>query len=74
MQNTSGKFFNQTVEENPMPIATDRKLGKRVWKISEELTGLPKMTLSTNKASDEIEQGEQVGHTQLSQIKRLSGG
>ena len=74
MQNTSGKFFNQTVEENPMPIAMDRKLGKRVWKISEELTGLPKMALSANKASDEIEQGEQIGRTQLSQIKRLSGG
>ena len=45
MQAVSGKFFNRTVEEKPMPIATDRDLGKRVWKISEELTGLPKMDL-----------------------------
>jgi NAD(P)-dependent dehydrogenase (short-subunit alcohol dehydrogenase family) len=45
MQNVSGKFFNQTVEEKPMPHAMERKLGKRVWQISEELTGLPRMEL-----------------------------
>jgi len=45
MQNVSGKFFNQTVEEKPMPHAMERKLGKRVWQISEELTGLPGMEL-----------------------------
>ena len=45
MQNVSGKFFNQTVEEKPMPHALERKLGKRVWQISEELTGLPGMEL-----------------------------
>jgi NAD(P)-dependent dehydrogenase (short-subunit alcohol dehydrogenase family) len=43
MQNVSGKFFNRTVEETPMPHALDRSLGKRVWQVSEELTGLPKM-------------------------------
>ena len=46
MQNVSGKFFNQTVEETPMPHALDRELGKSVWKISEELTGLPKLELA----------------------------
>ena len=46
MQAVSGKFFNRTVEEKPMPIATDRELGKRVWKISESLTGLPNMDLA----------------------------
>jgi NAD(P)-dependent dehydrogenase (short-subunit alcohol dehydrogenase family) len=46
MQNVSGKFFNHTVEETPMPHALDRELGKRVWQISEELTGLPKMELA----------------------------
>lgn len=45
MQNVSGKFFNLTVEEKPMPHALDRELGKRVWKVSEELTGLPEMKL-----------------------------
>jgi len=45
MQNVSGLFFNQTVEEKPMPFATDRQLGKRVWQVSEELTGLPRMEL-----------------------------
>ena len=45
MQDVSGKFFNQTVEEKPMPHATDRQLGKRVWQISEDLTGLPRIKL-----------------------------
>ena len=44
LQEVSGKFFNRTVVENPMPIAQDRKLGKRVWAVSEELTGLPNLT------------------------------
>lgn len=46
MQTVNGKFFNRTVEEAPMPLAMDRELGKRVWKISEELTGLPGMELA----------------------------
>ena len=45
MQNVSGKFFNQTVEETPMPHALDRELGKRVWQVSEELTSLPRIEL-----------------------------
>jgi len=36
----SGRFFNQTIDEKPAPHALDRALGKRVWSISEELTGL----------------------------------
>jgi retinol dehydrogenase-13 len=40
MVNVSGKYFNQTIEEKPAPHALDRSLGKRVWAISEELTGL----------------------------------
>jgi len=45
MRNVNGKFFNRTVEETPMPHALDRELGKQVWRVSEELTGLPKMDL-----------------------------
>ena len=45
MQGVRGKFYNLTNEENPMPVAQDRALGKRIWKISEELTGLPEMDL-----------------------------
>ena len=45
MQNVSGKFFNKTNEETPMPHATDRALGKQVWSVSEELTGLPHLPL-----------------------------
>jgi NAD(P)-dependent dehydrogenase (short-subunit alcohol dehydrogenase family) len=39
MQTVSGRFFNQTIEEKPAPHALDRMLGKRVWAISEQLTG-----------------------------------
>jgi retinol dehydrogenase-13 len=40
MQTVSGRFFNQTIEEKPAPHALDRRLGKRVWAISEQLTSL----------------------------------
>jgi NAD(P)-dependent dehydrogenase (short-subunit alcohol dehydrogenase family) len=40
IQSVSGKFFNQTIEEKPARHAMDRSLGKRVWAISEQLTGL----------------------------------
>ena len=36
----SGRYFNQTMDEKPAPHALDPILGKRVWSISEELTGL----------------------------------
>jgi retinol dehydrogenase 13 len=36
----SGRFFNLTIDEKPAAHAFDRSLGKRVWRISEELTGL----------------------------------
>ena len=40
MQSISGRFFNQTIDEKPAAHALDRALGKRVWQISQELTGL----------------------------------
>jgi NAD(P)-dependent dehydrogenase (short-subunit alcohol dehydrogenase family) len=40
LNNTSGKFFNLTIEEKPAPHALDRAIGKQVWDISEKLTGL----------------------------------
>jgi NAD(P)-dependent dehydrogenase (short-subunit alcohol dehydrogenase family) len=36
----SGRFFNLTIEEKPARHALDRELGRRVWELSEELTGL----------------------------------
>jgi NAD(P)-dependent dehydrogenase (short-subunit alcohol dehydrogenase family) len=48
MQGVSGKFFNLTNEETPMPHALDREVGKRIWRISEEMTGLPKMALKSS--------------------------
>lgn len=40
MADVSGKFFHLTIEEKPAAHALDRSLGKRVWKLSEEMTGL----------------------------------
>ncbi len=41
MAGVMGKFFNQTIEEKPAAHALNRELGKQVWKISEQLAGLP---------------------------------
>ncbi len=40
LNTTSGKFFNLTAEEKPAAHALNRAIGKRIWEISEELTGL----------------------------------
>lgn len=40
MEGISGKFFNLTIDEKPAPHALDRVIGRQIWKISEELTGL----------------------------------
>ncbi len=40
LNTTSGKFFNLTAEEKPAAHALDRAVGKRIWELSEELTGL----------------------------------
>jgi retinol dehydrogenase 13 len=40
MAAVSGRFFNQTIEEKPAMHALDRELGKRIWMISEQATGL----------------------------------
>jgi NAD(P)-dependent dehydrogenase (short-subunit alcohol dehydrogenase family) len=45
MEGVSGKFFNLTIEEIPAARALDRSLGRRIWKISENLTGLPELSL-----------------------------
>jgi hypothetical protein len=40
MAAVSGKFFNQTIEEKPAAHALDRFVGRRIWSMSESLTGL----------------------------------
>ncbi len=40
MASVSGCYFNLTIEEKPAAHALDRALGKQVWQVSEELTGL----------------------------------
>jgi NAD(P)-dependent dehydrogenase (short-subunit alcohol dehydrogenase family) len=37
---TSGRFFHLTIDEKPAAPALDRELGRKVWDISLELTGL----------------------------------
>lgn len=36
----SGRYFNLTIDEKPMPHALDEEMGKKVWKKSLELAGL----------------------------------
>ena len=36
----SGRFFNKTILEKPASHALDREVGRRVWALSENLTGL----------------------------------
>ena len=40
MAEVSGRYFNLTIDEKPAPHALDRELGKRVWTISGQLTGM----------------------------------
>ncbi len=40
LDGVSGRFFNLTIEEKPARHALDRGLGRRVWELSEQLTGL----------------------------------
>jgi len=40
MADVSGRFFHLTNDEKPAAHALDRSLGKRVWRLSETLTGL----------------------------------
>jgi NAD(P)-dependent dehydrogenase (short-subunit alcohol dehydrogenase family) len=40
LEGVNGRFFNLTIYEKPAPHALDREVGRRVWKITEELTGL----------------------------------
>jgi len=37
----SGRFFHLTNEEKPAPHALDREIGRKIWAISLQLTGLP---------------------------------
>jgi len=40
MDAVSGRFFNLTIEEKPAPHALDRSMGKRIWALSRQMTGL----------------------------------
>ena len=45
LEGVSGKFFNLTIEEKPAPHALDRSTGKRVWSLSEAMTGFAGLTI-----------------------------
>jgi NAD(P)-dependent dehydrogenase (short-subunit alcohol dehydrogenase family) len=40
MAEVTGRFFHLTIDEKPAAHALDRSLGRRVWSLSEKLTGL----------------------------------
>lgn len=40
LDQTSGRFYHLTNEEKPAAHALDREMGKRIWEISMEMTGL----------------------------------
>ena len=40
LKETSGKYFNLTIEEKPMPHVFDAKKAEEIWHLSHSLTGL----------------------------------
>ena len=48
MAEVSGQFFNLTILEKPAIHALDRSLGKKVWQVSEKLSGLDSFEKSNN--------------------------
>jgi len=44
----SGKYFNMTRLEKPAPHALDRSLGRTLWLLSEQLTGLTQATVQAS--------------------------
>ncbi len=40
MRHISGRFFNLTIDEKPAAHALDRNIGKRIWDMSMQMTGL----------------------------------
>ncbi len=40
LENSSGKFFNLTTEEEPAPPALDEEAAEKLWLLSRELGGL----------------------------------
>lgn len=59
MAGISGRFFNQTIDEVPARHARDRALGRRVWEVSEALTGLePLLSWQGDQGSVEPGRGE----------------
>jgi hypothetical protein len=40
MAEVSGRFFHLTIKEKPAAPALDREMGRRVWDLSMQLTGL----------------------------------
>jgi NAD(P)-dependent dehydrogenase (short-subunit alcohol dehydrogenase family) len=49
MADISGRFFHLTIDEKPASHALDRSVGKQIWRISEELTGLAKVEKKNNR-------------------------
>ena len=43
--------YNLTIDEKPAAHALNRAVGKKVWAISEELTGLSKYRIDSRKSN-----------------------
>jgi NAD(P)-dependent dehydrogenase (short-subunit alcohol dehydrogenase family) len=41
LSKTSGRYFNLTIDEKPMPHALDEQVRSEIWVKSHELAGLP---------------------------------
>ena len=48
MASVNGRFFNLTIDEKPASHALDRTVGKRIFEISEALTGLSGLSIGEN--------------------------
>jgi NAD(P)-dependent dehydrogenase (short-subunit alcohol dehydrogenase family) len=40
LEETSGRYYNQTIEETPAGHALDREVGREVWELSQRLVGV----------------------------------
>jgi len=41
LSSTSGRYFNLTIDEKPMPHALDKEIRDEIWTKTHELAGLP---------------------------------
>lgn len=55
MEEINGRFFNLTIDEKPAAHALDRGLGKQVWHISNNITGLSGLSIIHSDFNGELQ-------------------